>query len=376
MKVLYVITKSNWGGAQKYLYELATSLPDGIKPFFALGGTGKKGENGGLLLERLQNNPATTNNIFFVKSFARDINLFDEIKSFFELYKIIRKVSPDILHLNSSKAGGTGAFAARITGVKKIIFTVHGFAFNEDRSPVSKILIRLLSWITMILATDIILLSNRELAQASAFPFTKKKLHLTHNGIDAISSENSTQANTEIRDSFPQDSIIVGTIGELHPNKNQVALIEAAKLLPDKICFAIVGEGELRKNLENRISELKLNHRVKLFGFIKAYEAFPNFDIFVLPSIKEGLPFTILESAIAGIPVIASNVGGIPEIIEDKHSGILVEQKDPEALTNAINTLTNDLVLRARYSKNLNQTVLSKFSQKEMVSQTISLYQN
>ena len=211
-------------------------------------------------------------------------------------------------------------------------FTVHGFAFQRGSVSCFKILIRLLSWITMILATDIILLSNRELAQASAFPFTKKKLHLTHNGIDAISSENSTQANTEIRDSFPQDSVIVGTIGELHPNKNQVALIEAAKLLPDKICFAIVGEGELRKNLENRISELKLNHRVKLFGFIKAYEAFPNFDIFVLPSIKEGLPFTIMESAIAGIPVIASNVGGIPEIIEDKHSGILVEQKTQKLL--------------------------------------------
>jgi len=111
----------------------------------------------------------------------------------------------------------------------------------------------------------------------------------------------------------------VGTIGELTRNKNQIALIERAHT--ERIYAAIVGEGELRGALEAKIREYKLEDRVKLFGFMPAFEVLRGFDVFALPSLKEGFPYVLLEARQAGLPIEASRVGGIPEILDAADMG-------------------------------------------------------
>lgn len=302
-KILFVITKSNWGGAQRYVYDLATSLPSAE---FEVSVTfGEPGQ----LAEKLQKAGIATHPIL---SLQRDVSIRADVKSFFELLRLFRTKKPDIVHLNSSKAGGIGALAARLAGVPRIIFTAHGWPFWEQRNLFSRLIIYLFSWITALLSHAIIVVSDYDLRVAKKMPFIGRKTVRIYNGIH---SPFILGTGEKIRNIFPPNARVTGTIGELTRNKNQIALIEQARLTPS-LFVAIVGEGEERPKLEAKIKEYGLENRVKLFGFVPASEALRGFDVFALPSIKEGLPYVLLEAKAAGLPIVANRVGGIGEIID------------------------------------------------------------
>jgi glycosyltransferase involved in cell wall biosynthesis len=235
-----------------------------------------------------------------------------DVSSLFELISIYKRERPQVVHLNSSKAGGVGALAARIAGVPRIIFTAHGWPFWEKRGRVSRTLMWLASWATVLLSTKTIVVSEYDRAVALRMPFAKKKIVRIYNGID----ESLPLAEGErIRSAFPSQARITGTIGELNKNKNQIALVEEARKNPH-LFVAIVGEGEERGALEAKIREYGLSDRVKLFGFLPAAEVLKGFDTFALPSKKEGLPYVLLEARAAGLPIEANRVGGIGEILD------------------------------------------------------------
>ncbi len=308
MKIIYVITKSNWGGAQRYVFDLASKMTQNHSVIVALGGAGLAGADAGLLFDKLQNLKIRT---VFVRNFMRDVSLGKEFSTTHELWKIFRKEKPDVVHLNSSKAGGEGAIAARLAGVKNIIFTVHGWPFLENRSLPTKIIIWIASWLTALLCTKIICISDYDLCIAKHMPFIKGKALRIYNGIAPM----TFGSGKIIRDAFPPGVKIIGTIGELNKNKNQQALLEQARNNPE-MHVAIVGSGENREMLDTNIKKYNLENRVKLFGFIPASEVLKGFDIFSLPSIKEGLPYVLLEAKLAGLPILANRVGGIPEILD------------------------------------------------------------
>jgi glycosyltransferase involved in cell wall biosynthesis len=303
-KVLYVITKANWGGAQRYVFDLATNLPkEEFEPMVAYG-------QSGILVEKLEAEGIAT---YQVPSMARDIVAGADLKSFFELLALYKKIRPEVVHLNSSKAGGVGALAARIVGIQKIIFTAHGWPFNEDRSPLARAVIWFLSWLTALLSHTVIAVSDADFRLAQKMPFVSHKTIQIYNGIGPT----ELASGEKIRNAFPTGVHITGTIGELTKNKNQQALIEKARI-NQNFYVAIVGEGEERGSLEKLIEESKLQDRVKLFGFLPAKEVLRGFDTFALPSIKEGLPYVLLEAKQAGLPIEANRVGGVGEIIDAK----------------------------------------------------------
>ena len=304
-KILFVITKSNWGGAQRYVYDLATALPKNeFEVSVAFG-------QDGLLAKKLRGAGIQT---FPITAMQRDVSVIADIKSFFELLRLFRTEKPDIVHLNSSKAGGVGALAARLAGVKRIIFTAHGWPFWEQRNILSRSAIWLASWATMLLSHTTICISNYDMRVAHRMPFVGRKTVRIYNGINLHMPFGSGE---KIRDAFPNGVTITGTVGELNKNKNQQFLIEQAKNNPD-MCVAIVGEGEERRNLEEEIKKYNLGNRVKLFGFMPVSEALRGFDVFALPSLKEGLPYVLLEARAAGLPIIANRVGGVGEILDAK----------------------------------------------------------
>ena len=304
-KILFVITKSNWGGAQRYVFDLATNLPrEKYEICVALGGNG-------LLMQRLQERGDF---IYQVTSLGRDISFGKDVRSFFELYWLFKKEKPDVVHLNSSKAAGIGALAARIAGVQRIIFTAHGWPFWEQRNPLSRGLIYFFSWLTALLSHKIIVVSDYDLRVARAMPFVAHKTVRIYNGIDLHIQFGSGEI---IRSAFPANVKITGTVGELIKNKNQRALIAEAKDNPS-MYVAIVGEGEDRPVLERKIKEYGLENRVKLFGFVPSPEVLRGFDTFALPSIKEGLPYVLIEAKVAGLPIVANRIGGVSEILEAK----------------------------------------------------------
>src|SRR3989344_6929292 len=131
-KVMYLITKATWGGAQRYVYDLSTNIPKSeFEPIVAYGTRGK-------LADELEPAGIATRQL---PSLGRDVAIVSDIKSFFEMLRIIRELKPDVVHLNSSKAAALGALAARIARAPNIIFTVHGWPFGEKRNPFTKILL-------------------------------------------------------------------------------------------------------------------------------------------------------------------------------------------------------------------------------------------
>ncbi|HEY4519877.1 hypothetical protein A2673_01440 [Candidatus Kaiserbacteria bacterium RIFCSPHIGHO2_01_FULL_50_13] len=301
-KVLFLITKSNWGGAQRYVYDLATNLPkEQFEAVVACGGSGE-------LIEKLHQHNIRTISIPYLE---RDISFFKEFLVFAAVLKILRKERPDVVHLNSSKAGGVGVLAARIVGIPKIIFTVHGWPFEERRSALVRKALWIASYLTALLSHTVVCVSDYDLRKARSM----SGIHALriYNGIDL---HMSFERGEKIRSAFPPGVSITGTIGELTKNKNQQALIEEARDKPHMF-VAIVGEGEERKNLETLIQKYNLDNRVKLFGFMLASKALRGFDSFAFPSLKEGLPYVLLEAKAAGIPIFANRVGGVGEVLDN-----------------------------------------------------------
>lgn len=300
-KVLYVVTKSNWGGAQRYVFDLATAAKtQGFDVAVAFGGDGE-------LAKRLR---AANVRTISLPALGRDIGVAD-FAAYHALSRTIREERPDVLHLNSSKVGVLGGLAGRLSGIRKIVFTAHGWPFKELRSAPSRLVIWLGSWLTVLCAHTIIAVSDSELALAKLMPGAGRKTVRIYNGIDI---DMTFGDGSIIRNAFPAGAKITGTVGELTYNKNQIALIEEAKEKPD-MYVAIVGEGELHDFLEQKIQEYGLQDRVKLFGFLPAADVMKGFDTFALPSNKEGLGYVLLEARAAGLPIVANPVGGTQEAL-------------------------------------------------------------
>jgi glycosyltransferase involved in cell wall biosynthesis len=288
------------------------------------------------------------------------------------------------LHLHSPKAAGLGALAGRLLGVKKIIYTVHGWTFNENRPLYQRICIVFFSWLTMLLCDQIILLSKREYKQTERFPFIKKRIVLIPLGIRPpvfMSIDGAKQFFAKkIGMEFAEftKKIVIGTVAELHKNKGLEYLIKAAS----KVCndhpssiFLLAGEGEEKKDLEEKTSKLGLEKNIKLVGYVEdADQYLKAFSIFVLPSIKEGLPYTILEAGSASLSVVTTIVGGIPEIITDMKSGILVQPKNAKELGHAISFMIEHPEERRTYGSALHEKILKDFSLEKMIRETERVY--
>lgn len=369
-KIIYLITKSSWGGATRYVFDLATSLPKDDFEVMVLSG----GE--GILNDKLKGADIKTVSI---KNLSRDISLVDEFKVFFNLLKVFKEEKPDIVHLNSSKAGGLGSLAAKIAGVPKIIFTAHGWAFNEGRPIWQKILIKIFVWVTLIFQDNIICVSEQTKNDIKNFPFVYKKSQVIYNGISDFGLLEKNEArdvlnNISIID-LPRDAVWLGALSELHKNKGLEYAIKAVSLLEDSpVVFVIMGSGELRSSLEEMIKKERLEQKVVLLGFVlDAKRYLKAFDIFLLPSLTEAFPYSVIEAGFAGLPVVASSVGGVSNIISED-CGVLVKPRDYKAIKIELENLARDKGKRERLGANLKQKIEKKFSFKEMVSQTSRLY--
>ena len=359
MKILYGITKSNFGGAQRYVFELATEAKRmGHDVAVLSGGQGALVKN--LTKEKIK--------VIALNELERDIFIAKEFSSFLGILKILKQERPDIFHINSSKMGGLGGLAGRLAGVRKIVFTTHGWAFNEPRPLWQKVIIKFFVWLTILLSHKTICVSEKTKTDVANWPFTKNKLVVIRNGIREF----------ELAPKTPRDALVVGTIGELHRIKGLDILLTAWKKFKknNKAVLEIIGEGEERQNLENMASNLGISDSVVLKGFVdNARSLLSGFDIFCMPSRSEAMPYALLEAGLAGLPVIATSVGGIPEIIESGVNGVLVPVEDAETLFSTLILLAEDEELRKRLGTNLKSSIQENFSFKKMVEETFALYQ-
>lgn len=370
IKVLFLITKGNFGGAQRYVYNLASHLPkEKFEPIVACG----KGDS---LQAKLSEKAIRS---ITLESSQRDINILKDFKAFLEIKKIIRTEEPHILHVNSSKAGGLGALAGRMLGVKKIIFTSHGWAFNENRGAFQKFLIYFLHWITVILSHQTIAVSYKTARDIAWMPFIKHKIKVVHNGLDDFKPLSKKEASeTLIRPD--KDTMVLFSISELHKNKGLDVAIRGISQLPsaykERIIYYIAGEGEERSSLEKIIFESGLSNHVHLLGYAEnAKKMLSGADVFLFPSRNENLPFAVLEAGYVELPIIATSVGGIPEIIEDMKNGILIHPNNSKEIAEAIIYAFEHKEKCKEFGEEIKKTVTNFFNLDKMLSETIKIYQ-
>ena len=367
-KVLICITKANFGGAQRYVYELATNIPkESFEVVVACG-------EGETLKSKLQEKGIR---VISIESSKRNISISRDIKLFFELLKIIRQEKPDVLHLNSSKISGVGGVAGRIEGVPKIVFTAHGWAFNENRSFLSKVIIKILHSITVLLSHTTIAVAEKIKTSISSLSFIRNRIVVICNGIKNYKLLSIKESSEKL--GIESGKTIIMSIAELHPSKGLDIAIKSISLLPkekqEKISYLILGSGEEKDSLEKLITDLGLENSVRLLGFVPDAKSFLRVaDMFLLSSRTEAFPYVILEAGLAGVPTIATNVGGIYEVIKDMQNGILVPPRNPREIAEAISYLLDRKDKQKEFSKNIKQTVSEFFPFSKMLEETLRVY--
>ena len=342
-KVLFVITKSNWGGAQRYVYDLATLLPkDRYDTLVACGPAQGSTDPGPLVARLVQAGVPTT----VVPEFTRDVGVAD-MAALGALYKIFKSERPDVVHLNSSKVGALGSLAARLAGVPRIVFTVHGWSFREEVNFLSKAFRWTASMLTIIFSHVVICVSEND--RRAAPSYLRAKLVTIHNAIpeDSIRLNRDTARQKLIQlgaDASRRSDTWIGIIAEHTANKNLEVALEAfaeARKTDETLFLVLIGDGELRASLVALAHDRGLSGHVFFAGFVpQANHLIAAFDALLLTSRKEGLPYVILEAQSAGVPVIASRTGGIPEIVQDKINGFLCPVGDVKCFARALNSLT------------------------------------
>lgn len=370
-RILFVITKANFGGAQQYVLELAAAAKTrGNEVAVAVGSEGT-------LTGRLE---ALGVQVFITAGLQRDISLLKEWRAFRSLLSVMREWRPEVVHINSSKAGVLGSLAARIARVPRIIFTAHGWPFFEDRSWLWRAMAWKLSWYTVLLSHRTICVSEYDRTHAR-FPLLKSKLVRIYNGVEkpylfAREEARSLLFSFQEREAHRDDLHLVA-IGELHPNKNLETLLYALAALKRtdssmRFFLTLMGSGELEAHLQRMVRDRGLESRVHFAGFVNdPYNYLAAFDVLVMPSKKEGLPFTLLYGLAAGIPMIASRVGGIPEILTNAPHGQLIDPKRPATLMNA---LRNAYYERKEFGSALAPHELGEFARSRMLEHTLALY--
>lgn len=355
IRITYIMPSAAAGGAERFLLDLISNLDlEKFVPSLILF------DHGG----------------FFLKDFAalgmpvvvlQKKYKFD-LGNFCKLRQALKKLKPDIVH---TQLGGDvyGRLVARCLGVKKIISTEQNVQVHEDW-----LANKLKTW-TAKFANKIVAISEAvKVDSLKRYQLPPEKLIVIPNGVDVQKFFIKPRALTS------PGKIILGSVGRLTEQKNFSFLIKALANFKDKNFECLIaGEGELRKDLQTQIDSLELGQKIKLVGLQKDIPVFlQQLDVFILPSLWEGLGIVALEAGLTGLPVLAARVDGLKEIIKDEATGWLFDpqdEKDLAAKLSYVFDFNNREILKDRGRK-LQVAVLERFDIKNIVRQYEKLYFN
>ncbi len=380
MQILYIITDGHWGGAQRYVYDLATHQPTATIAV-AIGSSGANNDLADKLQTFYTSSPVAPRTIS-LHHLVRKIHIWHDCLAILELIHLYGRLQPDIVHLNSSKAGIIGSCAALFFPRIKIVYTVHGWVFNEPGSKYTKILFTWLEKITSWRKNTTITLSPSDTTTGqNSLHIPASKITCIPLGIEPPTLLPTPEARELIHTQLPafptQTKKWVGIIANLYRTKGLDTLLQAIALniaTYNDTVFCIIGDGPERENLLHLAHKLDLREKVYFVGTIKnAAHTLQAFNLFVLPSRKEGLPYTLLEAMLAHVPIISTRVGGIPDLLEHQKTALLCE---PDNATDLSQQLVFALEHPAQMETYANQayTVAQKYSLNQLLKQTTACY--
>lgn len=393
-KILYLVTQSDTGGAQQYVYGLATRFSAAYDIVVASG----EQAGGGALGARLQT--AGIRHVY-LSHLKRAIHPWHDLLALRQIIALIKTERPDIVHLNSTKISVLGSLATwvckRTTYNLRLttVFTVHGWVFDEQLSPrdadyylhlkpfsvfIERLFARFKDALICLSAKDKATALRHRIAPA-------EKMTVIYNGREPLTFLDRTTARKKLN--LDESDFVIGTISNLYPTKGLIHLLEAFALTEkqysisqSEICnvksamkLVIIGDGPQRVELERIAAGFDIARQVTFAGSLpQAATLVAAFDIYAISSTKEGLPFALIEAMQAGLPIVTTAVGAIPEAITDGADGLLVEPGNGSALAAALLRLQADEVLRQRLGAAAQMAARERFTAERMVEETEAMY--
>ena len=317
--------------------------------------------------------------LYDVPNLLREVSIINDIRAFLYLYKLIKKENFTIIHTHSSKAGFLGRIAAMLNKTPIVIHTIHGFAFHDYMNSFKKNIFIYLEKLSAKWTHGLVTVSNlnkKKVVDLGIAPI--EKLKNIYSGIDLTLFIN--EKNDQFRKELNLDSnhLLLGSVGRLSNQKDPITMIEAFSIVSKKFPNAhltLVGDGELRDEILIKIDQLQLNGRVHLTGNKNdPWKIYHSLDLFIMSSIYEGLGRSITEALSCGVPVVCTSVEGVPEIVRENKTGILVPPKDPGALATGIIKSLNDMDNAKKMAEEGRKFVNENFDVKKMVDDIDTLY--
>lgn len=377
IKLCYVITRMDWGGSPDLVRLLCDTLP--ADRFDVTLVTGETRYPSAKTRDFFAGSRV---NIVFVPGLKRDISLIDDIGALARLYFFFRKHRFDLVHTHTAKAGFVGRTAAFLAGCRCIVHTAHGHNIYGYFGPVMTRFLIILERVAASYTSRIVVVTECEGKDCLRFKIcAKDKLVHINSALEPEYFRDSRHTREEIRRSLGAGKgVLVGMIGRLEPVKGAEYFIDAAKEVSGNFPgarFIVIGEGALRKALELRVAHYGLAGRFLFTGWREDIREILNgIDILVLPSLNEALGLVLLQAQAAGVPVVASRVGGVEEALVDGQTGILVSPADSKALASAIGTLLNDGAMRRSMGDRGHEWVSGRFTVEKMARDHQALYEN
>ena len=327
-RILLLVTLAEVGGAQTYIALLVPALVEEFDVVVAAWGPGP-------LREAVEAAGARYVPLHHVR---RPVSLWRDLRGLIELIQLCRRERPAIVHANSSKAGILGRIAARIAGVPVRIFTVHGWAFAQYQGVASALYLWLDRLVRPLTTHFICVSQSTRDAGLAARTCRPQNTSVIPNAVDVAATR---------RASLDGDPPRVVSVGRLKEPKDFVGLVRALSLVDVPYRAAIIGDGPDRPAVEHAIRAHAVGDSVALLGERDdVTEQLAQSDVFVLASRSEGMPLSVLEAMAAGLPVVASAVGGVPELVVSGETGLLVRANDIDALVDALREVLSGAALR------------------------------
>lgn len=298
------------------------------------------------------------------------------------LGKVFRQFRPDVVHTHKYKDSILAALVARYVGIPHVVRVVHGMPepFKGLRNVKMAGYTIADRFVTGWLVDKVIAVSS-DIEQALLRSYDAARIVCIHNGIDLEAVRATTQrADMRRKWNIDNKAVLIGTVGRLVPVKGHALLLEAFRILSQSfqnVILILVGDGPLREQLETEAKRLGLDQSVIFSGHQEqSYDFINMMDIFVLPSLHEGIPMVLLEAFALKRPVIASRVGGIPEVVSHGYSGTLVSPTNAGDLASAMKSLIEDPSKSIAFGAAGRGRVESEFSASLMAARTAELYRS
>lgn len=370
IKILYILEATS-GGTQKHVIDIAKKIDKSEFQIDIIYSTNRN--------KHFQKETDGQFNQMYGLPIRRGASITD-LANIIRIKKIISHNNYDIVHCHSTKAGFVGRLAAFVSRHPNVIYSPHGFMFCDKSVILKRQLYLLLEKFLGYLTKKLIAVSGSERDLALEHRIVPdKKIITLYNSIDPAEYTDFSYTNRVINKLEQNKSdIILGTVGRLYYQKDPITLIKSFKLINNKFPktkLIIVGDGPLEKECNKLIKELNLIDRIELAGYqINSKNYYRLFDIFILSSRYEGLPYALLEAMIMGIPAVGTDVVGIKDLIIPGETGYLAKEGDYVGLANAVIHMLKNPEILTRFSENARRLTYSKFNFNEGIKEYEQFY--